>query len=71
MDLVYRGGREGGGRVGGGGRWKAKDRLYYPLEQGHSCCVFNKAQKQPVYMLGQDSCWQQFDTACSLISVLQ
>ena len=40
------GGWEGGG-VGVGGRWEAKGGLNHPLAQGRSCCVFNKAQKQP------------------------
>ena len=40
------GGREGGG-VGVGGGWEAEGGLNHPLAQGRSCCVFNKAQKQP------------------------
>ena len=40
------GGREGGG-VGVGGGWEAEGGLDHPLAQGKSCCVFNKAQKQP------------------------
>ena len=33
MDSVYRGGQEGGGGVGVGGRWEAEGGLCYPLEQ--------------------------------------
>ena len=32
---------------GGWGGWEAEDGLNYPLAQGKSRCVFNKAQKQP------------------------
>ena len=47
--------------VGGGGGWEAEGRLNHPPAQGKSCCVFNKAQKQPqcTCMSGQDSRWEQ------------
>ena len=32
-----------------GGGWEAKGKLYYPLAQRQSHCVFSKAQKQPQY----------------------
>ena len=34
---------------GGWGEWEAEGGLNYPLAQGKSRCVFNKAQKQPQY----------------------
>ena len=37
----------GGGGVGIGGGREAKGRLNHPPAQAKSCCVFNKAQKQP------------------------
>ena len=66
----------GGGGVECKGGWEAKGGLYHPLKQEQSCNVFNKAQKQPqsthvLHVFIQDSHWQQFDTACDLISVLQ
>ena len=33
--------------MGVGGGWEAEGELNHPLAQGRSCCVFNKAQKQP------------------------
>ena len=33
--------------MGDGGGWEAENGLNHPLTQGKSCCVFNKAQKQP------------------------
>ena len=33
--------------MGGGGGWEAKGKLYHPLVQRQSRCVFNEAQKQP------------------------
>ena len=55
------------------GGWEAEGGLNHPLAQRKSRCVFSKAQKQPqcTYMSGQDSCWEQFDTTCSLISAPQ
>ena len=37
----------GGGGVGVEGGLEAEGGLNYPLTQGKSRCVFNKAQKQP------------------------
>ena len=37
-------GKRGGG---GGGGWEAQGGLNHPLAQRKSCCVLNKAQKQP------------------------
>ena len=41
------GGWVGGGGVGVGCRRETEGGLNHPLAQGKSCCVFNKAQKQP------------------------
>ena len=64
-DSVHRG--WGGGGPGG---WEAEGGLNQSWAQRQSYCVFSKTQKQPQcsYLSGQDGCWQQFDTACSLIS---
>ena len=56
-----------GGRGIRGG-WEAEDGLNHPLSQTKVCCVLKTAT---MYMSGQDSYWQQFDTTYSLISAPQ
>ena len=57
--------------MGVGGGWEAEGGQYHPQGDKQQCCVFSRAQKLPVNLVGRDGHQQQFDTLSSLISAHQ